>query len=237
LPSGDDIDNDGLDDAYDGDTTGYGDPNGDIVNTDPDIDLNNTDGEGEPDYRDMDDDGDGLDTAEENYDGDDDPTDEDTDGDGIPDYLDPDDDGDGLDTVDENPDPNGDGNPDDAIDTDGDGTPDYLDPNGPVDPDAEDGIEIYTGITPNGDGVNDVFVIRGIENFENTIEIYNRWGVKVYSTDNYGSNGNFFRGISNGRTTIEAKDELPVGTYYYVLEYVLDNGERKNRAGYLYINK
>uniref|UniRef100_UPI0026131A4C T9SS type B sorting domain-containing protein n=1 Tax=uncultured Aquimarina sp. TaxID=575652 RepID=UPI0026131A4C len=237
LPIGEDVDNDGLDDAYDGDTTGYGDPNGDIVDADPDTDLNNTDGEEEPDYRDTDDDGDGVDTVEENYDGDDDPSDTDTDGDGIPDYIDTDDDGDGIDTVDENPDPNGDGNPDDAIDTDGDGDPDYLDTNAPIDPDAEDGIEIFTGISPNGDGINDVFVIRGIENFENTVEIYNRWGVKVYSTDNYGRNDNFFRGISNGRTTVEARDELPVGTYYYVLEYILDTGERKNRAGYLYINK
>uniref|UniRef100_UPI00261057FD T9SS type B sorting domain-containing protein n=1 Tax=uncultured Aquimarina sp. TaxID=575652 RepID=UPI00261057FD len=237
LPIGEDVDNDGLDDAYDGDTTGYGDPNGDIVDADPDTDLNNTDEEGEPDYRDTDDDGDGVDTVEENYDGDEDPSDTDTDGDGIPDYVDTDDDGDGIDTVDENPDPNGDGNPDDAIDTDGDGDPDYLDTNAPIDPDAEDGIEIFTGISPNGDGINDVFVIRGIENFENTVEIYNRWGVKVYSTDNYGRDDNFFRGISNGRTTVEAKDELPVGTYYYVLEYTLETGERKNRAGYLYINK
>ncbi|WP_429725827.1 gliding motility-associated C-terminal domain-containing protein [Aquimarina litoralis] len=237
LPSGEDIDNDGIDDAYDGDTTGYGDPNGDIVDTDPDTELNNTDGDAEPDYRDIDDDGDGVDTAEENYDGDDDPGDTDTDEDGIPDYLDTDDDGDGIETEDENPDPNGDGIPDDAIDTDGDGDPDYLDPNSPIDPDAEDGVEIFTGISTNGDGINDVFVIRGIENLENTVEIYNRWGVKVYSTDNYGRNDNFFRGISNGRATVESRDELPVGTYYYVLEYVLETGERKQRAGYLYINK
>ncbi|WP_299902600.1 gliding motility-associated C-terminal domain-containing protein, partial [uncultured Aquimarina sp.] len=237
LPSGEDIDNDGIDDAYDGDTTGYGDPNGDIVDTDPDTELNNTDGDAEPDYRDIDDDGDGIDTAEENYDGDDDPGDTDTDEDGIPDYLDTDDDGDGIETEDESPDPNGDGDPEDAIDTNGDDIPDYLDPNGPIDPDAEDGVEIFTGISTNGDGINDVFVIRGIENFENTVEIYNRWGVKVFSTDNYGRNDNFFRGISNGRATVEASDELPVGTYYYVLEYVLETGERKQRAGYLYINK
>ncbi|MFD2564890.1 T9SS type B sorting domain-containing protein, partial [Aquimarina rubra] len=237
LPTGEDLDNDGLDDAYDGDTTGYEDPNGDIVNDDPDTDLNNTDGEGEPDYRDTDDDGDGVDTVEENYDGDEDPSDTDTDGDGIPDYLDTDDDGDDILTEDENPDPNSDGIPDDAIDTDGDGVPDYLDPNGPVDPNAEDGIEIFTGISPNGDGINDVFVIRGIENLENTLEIYNRWGVKVFGTDNYGRNDNFFRGISNGRATVETKDELPIGTYYYVLEYILDTGERKSKAGYLYINR
>ncbi|MFS4457214.1 Ig-like domain-containing protein, partial [Maribacter sp. 2304DJ31-5] len=41
-------------------------------------------------YRDLDDDGDGIDTPDEDADGDGDPTDDDTDGDGTPDYLDPD---------------------------------------------------------------------------------------------------------------------------------------------------
>lgn len=102
---------------------------------------------------------------------------------------------------------------------------------------SADGLVVYTGISPNGDGINDVFVIEGIENLENTLKIFNRWGVKVYDIDGYGKNDNFFRGISKGRTTIEEKDELPVGTYYYVLEYVLPTGERKNKAGYLYLNR
>ncbi|WP_189457542.1 T9SS type B sorting domain-containing protein, partial [Aquimarina muelleri] len=236
LPIGNDVDRDGLDDAYDGDTTGYGDPNGDIVDSDPGTDLNNTDNEDEPDYRDTDDDGDGVDTAEENYDDDNDPSDTDTDGDGTPDYLDTDDDGDGILTEDENPDPNGDGNPDDAFDSDGNGTPDYLEPNSPKG-EGDDGITVFTGMSPNGDGVNDVFVITGIERLQNTLEIYNRWGVKVYEAKNYGRDGNFFKGFSNGRVTVEEKDQLPVGTYYYVLEYTLESGKRKNRAGYLYINR
>ncbi len=160
---------------------------------------------------------------------------QDTDGDGRDDFQDVDDDDDGLLTVDENADPNGDGNPEDAIDTDGNGIPNYLEPNEPST--GEDGITVFTGLSPNGDGVNDVFVISGIENLENNLEIFNRWGIKVYGSKNYGRDSNFFRGISNGRTTIEEKDELPVGTYYYVLEYVLENGERKSRAGYLYINR
>ncbi|MDH7444065.1 DUF7507 domain-containing protein, partial [Aquimarina sp. 2201CG14-23] len=231
-----------MDDDNDGVDTVYEDYDGDDDPTDQD-----SDGDGIPDYLDTDDDGDGIDTIFEGVDpdGDGNPNTGDTQNtdceidnncDTIPDYLDVDDDGDNIPTEDENPDANGDGDPDDASDLDGDGIPDYLEPNS-SDPTAEDGIEIYTGITPNGDGINDVLVIRGIENLENTLEIYNRWGVKVFGTDNYGRNDNFFRGISNGRTTVEARDELPVGTYYYVLEYVLDTGERKNRAGYLYINK
>ncbi|WP_109096932.1 gliding motility-associated C-terminal domain-containing protein, partial [Aquimarina sp. AU58] len=235
----------------------------DVVATDPggniaiglvEINLSDTDGDGINDIDEENDGTDPLDPCDPNpgavssgdCDGDgvinefeigDDPNNpQDTDGDGIPDILDTDDDNDGILTEDENPDPNGDGNPDDAFDTDGNGTPDYLEPNGPTG-EGEDGITVFTGMSPNGDGVNDVFIISGIERLENTLEIYNRWGVKVYGTKNYGRDDQFFRGISNGRTTIEGTDQLPVGTYYYVLEYVLESGERKSRAGYLYINR
>ncbi len=160
---------------------------------------------------------------------------QDTDGDGIDDFQDIDDDNDDILTVDENADPDGNGNPDDAFDTDGNGIPNYLEPNVPST--GEDGITVFTGMSPNGDGINDAFVISGIERLENTLEIYNRWGVKVFQASNYGRDGNLFKGISNGRTTIEEKDQLPVGTYYYLLEYVLESGERKSRAGYLYINR
>ncbi|KAA1242425.1 gliding motility-associated C-terminal domain-containing protein, partial [Aquimarina sp. RZ0] len=238
-----DSDDDSIPDYLDTDDDGDGidtideNPNPDN-DGDPDTgDTQDTDGDSTPDYLDDDDDGDGVDTSEEIDSDTDGNGPDDTDNDGTSDYLDIDDDNDGILTVDENPDPNGDGDPEDAIDTDGDGTPDYLDSNGPIDPDAEDGIQIFTGITPNGDGINDVFVINGIQNLENTLEIYNRWGVKVYDANNYGRNDTFFRGISNGRATVEEKDELPVGTYYYVLEYILTTGERKNRAGYLYINR
>ncbi|MCK8523545.1 Ig-like domain-containing protein [Aquimarina sp. D1M17] len=159
----------------------------------------------------------------------------DTDGDNIPDILDNDDDGDGILTIDESSDLNGDGNPNDAVDTNGNGVPDYLEPNAPTNID-EDGVTVYTALSPNGDGINDVFIISGIETLQNTLEIYNRWGVMVFKSDNYGRDDNFFRGISKGRTTIEEKDKLPDGTYYYILYYNLESGEQKSRAGYLYLN-
>lgn len=46
-------------------------------------------------------------------------------------------------------------------------------------------------ITPNGDGFNDYFVIKGLEFFDNTIlKIYNRWGMRVYESDNYRNDWN-----------------------------------------------
>ncbi|WP_378183531.1 Calx-beta domain-containing protein [Aquimarina sp. SS2-1] len=105
--------------------------------------------------------------------------------------------------------------------------------------DPDDPIIIYTGISPNGDGVNDEFRIVGLRNFpNNTLRIYNRWGVQVFEEDGYEQPGvELFKGISNGRVTISKSNELPVGTYYYVLEYINARGVDTYKAGYLYINR
>jgi hypothetical protein len=95
------------------------------VGADPTKPLD-TDGDGKPNANDADDDGDGILTKNENYNGGT-PVDDDSDKDGIPDYLDADDDGDGILTKNETPDGNLDGLPTDATDGDMDGIPDYLD--------------------------------------------------------------------------------------------------------------
>ncbi len=153
-----------------------------------------------------------------------------TDGDDESDYRDTDDDGDALRTVEE--DVNGDGNYAND-DTDGDGTPDYLEPNR-----EEDEVEVFNVLTPNGDGVHDVLQISGLENFpNNTIRIYNRWGVMVYTTNGYDMEGNFFDGTSQGRVTVDVDNKLPVGTYFYILDYEDDNGNQRSLSGYIYINR
>jgi len=120
-------------------------------------------------------------------------------------------------------------------DENGNDIPDYLEVNN-GDPSVP--LEIHDIVTPNGDGLNDVFTIRGIQNFpNNNLQIFNRWGVKVYDVDGYGQGDNFFRGYSDGRVTIARNDRLPVGTYYYVLSYVDENGNRQEKAGPLYINR
>ena len=164
-PSGD-SDNDGLDNSYDG-TTGYADPNGNVVTTNPATDLPNTDGTGDVNYRDRDDDGDSILTIYENpdpnSDGDfsDSQNSDASTGDIRPDYLDADDDGDGIPTINENPDPNGDGNPSDAQDTDGDNIPDYLDND-----DDNDGIAtIDEDIDGDGNPANDNSDGDGVPNY------------------------------------------------------------------------
>ncbi|MEE2802710.1 MAG: gliding motility-associated C-terminal domain-containing protein [Bacteroidota bacterium] len=92
-------------------------------------------------------------------------------------------------------------------------------------------ILVYNGITPDGDGINDTLIIRGLEDIpDNELIIYNRWGVAVYQKENY---DNSFSGISEGRVTTSQDEKLPEGTYFYVLKI----GNKENLAGYIYINR
>jgi gliding motility-associated-like protein len=101
--------------------------------------------------------------------------------------------------------------------------------------DVEDVI-IYNALSPNDDGLNDSFVIKGINKFpDNQVEIYNRWGVKVYDAKSYNESDVMFRGYSDGHATIKRGAKLPTGTYFYILKYNI--GQKvKERTGYLYIN-
>lgn len=103
-------------------------------------------------------------------------------------------------------------------------------------PPEPDNLIVYNALSPNGDGINDTFHIKGIDKYpDNTVEIYNRWGVKVYGTKSYNESDNMFTGYSDGRATIKRNDLLPTGTYFYILKY--NNGiKEKQQTGYLYIN-
>ena len=256
APSGIDANSNGLDDVYENggglgilpvDTDGDGFP--DYVDTDSDndnvpdnIEAHDMDNDGIPDvvFIGSDKDNDGLDDGYEGYTAiDDDVNDEiddpfdmlpNTDGDSESDYRDTDDDDDLLPTAAE--DTNGDGDfTNDDIDADG--IPDYLEPNA-----SEEDIEVFNVVTPNGDGIHDVLTIRGLEDFpNNTIRVYNRWGVQVYATNAYNTQGNVFDGTSQGRATVDVDNKLPVGTYFYILDYENEDGIQKSLSGYIYINR
>jgi gliding motility-associated-like protein len=75
-------------------------------------------------------------------------------------------------------------------------------------------IIVTNGITPNGDGANDTWVIKNIEFYPQAqIDIFNRWGNKVFSSKGYGIP---WDGTYNGQP-------LPVAAYYYVIK--LNNEE------------
>ncbi|WP_435261491.1 gliding motility-associated C-terminal domain-containing protein [Tenacibaculum sp. nBUS_03] len=238
---GSDSDEDGISDSVDSDSSNFGEGNG------GEGDTVDTDGDGVPDYQDLDSDDDGINDIKEGGNDDEDGNGivdgPDSDGDGILDEVDEDDSGFGdtgnTDVNDTDPtDPNSGGTgvlPDSGTDSDGDGISDSADINNAVFGDAvgvDDCVTVYNEFTPNDDGSNDTLIINCIENYpNNTLEIFNRWGNLVYTRERY---ENTWNGKSEGRLNIKEKDELPSGTYYYVLD--LGNGS-KPRVGWVYINR
>ena len=74
-------------------------------------------------------------------------------------------------------------------------------------------LTIYNILTPNADGNNDVWMIRGIEDYpDNTVLIFNRWGDKIREYTGYNNNSRAWDGKNdNGKL-------VPDGTYFYILE-------------------
>ena len=76
-------------------------------------------------------------------------------------------------------------------------------------------VVIADVMTPNGDGDNDIWWVTNIELYANNeVIIYNRWGSEVYRASGY---SNDWDGTFNGKP-------LPIGAYYYTLEFNDEEG-------------
>ncbi|MFM1852732.1 MAG: hypothetical protein RL164_49 [Bacteroidota bacterium] len=173
------------------------------------------------------------------------PNNADTDGDGVPDNVE----------VQEGTNP---GNPCDynlasqsmtpssawaSLDCDGDGVTNGTedangnDPTDPCDPFVEGGncdpiIEVPEAFSPDGDGVNETLVIEGIDNIEGvSIIIFNRWGNEVFKDENYKNDWN---GTSQSNLNVNG-DELPTGTYFYILD--TQTSKYGVLKGYIYLKR
>ena len=72
-------------------------------------------------------------------------------------------------------------------------------------------LDIPNGFTPNGDGVNETWEIKGIEDCSTClVEIFDRWGSLVYRTTDYASKP--WSGKMNNTGA-----DLPVATFYYII--------------------
>lgn len=95
-------------------------------------------------------------------------------------------------------------------------------------------INIYTGISPNGDLKNDSWIIENIslipETAKNNITIYNRWGSKVWEGKNYDNDKVVFSGLA------ENGSALPTGTYFYKIEFD-DKEKRGTLTGYITLKR
>lgn len=81
---------------------------------------------------------------------------------------------------------------------------------------------IPQAITPNGDSYNDNFDLSSYD--VHSLEIYNRYGVLVYSKTDY---------VNEWHGQSDAGDALPVGTYFYVMKY----RDNQVRTSWVYLNK
>lgn len=90
-----------------------------------------------------------------------------------------------------------------------------------------DSLFVPKAVSPNGDGINDVLVIGGIQKFPvNQLTIISADAVTVFEKKGYGSDGKLFDGHSN----ITSRMQSP-GTFFYRLEYIAD-GQEKIKTGY-----
>jgi gliding motility-associated-like protein len=71
-------------------------------------------------------------------------------------------------------------------------------------------IQLPNAFSPNSDGFNDYFVVKGIEDYiKNDFIVYNRWGIIVYEKSNY---QNTWNGVGDDG------NPLPDGTYFILLK-------------------
>jgi gliding motility-associated-like protein len=76
-----------------------------------------------------------------------------------------------------------------------------------------DDLYVFNGVSPNGDGNNDIWKVRGIEKYpDNTVMIFNRWGDKIREFANYNNTTRSWDGSN------EQGELLPDGTYFYILD-------------------
>jgi gliding motility-associated-like protein len=80
---------------------------------------------------------------------------------------------------------------------------------------VEGKVVVYQVVTPDGDSLNDTWVIDGIDQYpDNSVRIFNRWNSLVYKQSSYSSQQNGWAGEANEGMS---NGELPDGTYFYTV--------------------
>ncbi|MFH1297237.1 MAG: gliding motility-associated C-terminal domain-containing protein [Bacteroidota bacterium] len=96
----------------------------------------------------------------------------------------------------------------------------------PPPPPEPDCLEVYNVITPNGDGINDTWIITCIEQYpDNTVQIVNRWGNRIRSFDRYDNADQVWNGTNH------RGEPVPDGTYYYILTIK----DMEPRTGWIFV--
>lgn len=94
---------------------------------------------------------------------------------------------------------------------------------------ATNDLLIAEAITPNGDGINDTWVIKNIEDYTNSVvKVFNRWGTEVFTARNYHNDW-------DGHYKNKAQSLPESGSYYYRID--LDGNGTYEKEGWIYITK
>ncbi len=95
-------------------------------------------------------------------------------------------------------------------------------------------LTVYTGISPNGDGLNEAWEIKGIESYpKNKVRLFDRWGNIVFEKESYNNRfENTWKGVSN--KGLSKGQDLPNGTYYYEIDIT---GLNKPLSGFIILNR
>lgn len=88
---------------------------------------------------------------------------------------------------------------------------------------------IPDGFSPDGDGKNDVFFIKGLNGRPVKLTVFNRWGNKIYENGEYDNAWNAYPNVSN---TL-GNNKAPQGTYYYIIEFL--DGDKETRTGFVVV--
>ena len=98
-------------------------------------------------------------------------------------------------------------------------------------------LNIPTAFSPNSDGVNDTFVVPILKQYLNhKIEIFNRWGNKVYDYSNKGKiDITWWNGYTTNRLTSNKSEQAPTGNYYYIIYF--NDGVKDPITGWIYLIK
>uniref|UniRef100_UPI0035641DDA gliding motility-associated C-terminal domain-containing protein n=1 Tax=Lutibacter sp. TaxID=1925666 RepID=UPI0035641DDA len=98
--------------------------------------------------------------------------------------------------------------------------------------------DISKVVTANNDGVNDTFRVGSLAGDDGgckyIVKIFNRWGKIVFESNDYKNNWGGYH--NNSGLTMGTNNKLPTGTYYYIVNVIVPDGELLQPiTGYIYL--